>query len=97
MAEYDYSRDRFDEAIAQLMTIADTYQKSEVAVEAIVLAAEIWDSPYNPKRSAVNAEQLLASLENQEKGNERIKIAHLSQKVKTNAEKKKNKGYPTGS
>ncbi|WP_055107279.1 tetratricopeptide repeat protein [Paenibacillus ihumii] len=59
IAEYDYSRDEFEEAIRKLLDIVSKYPNSDIGVEAQILAAEIAESPYNPNRDSARAAQIL--------------------------------------
>lgn len=78
LAEWDYSRDRFQAAIVALLALASSSKDKTISLEAQLLAAEILDSPWNPQRDPAAADQLLTEAESKHPGSNRAAVAALA-------------------
>ena len=92
IAEYYYSRDRFEEAIVQLRKISNQYKQTEAATESLLLIAEILDSPYNPNRNSEEAALVLSNLESKNRSNNRIAVQKMLHETGKRAESRELRG-----
>ena len=88
IAEYEYSRDQFKEALSRLEDIQKKYKKTDIAIEAKILAAEIIESPYNPKRNPSAAENILNNAEQETGGDDRLAVANIAFRTGEQMEKR---------
>lgn len=79
LAEYDYSRDRFEEAIKRLEALSRKYASREIALEAKLLIVEIYESPYNPNRDETKANQIVEQLSQSKAQEERVQVKEAVQ------------------
>jgi tetratricopeptide (TPR) repeat protein len=88
LAEWNYSRDQFEDAINRLEKLIQKNKKSDISIEASILLSEILDSPYNPNRDSAKAMQKLEVLSKDNPKNERISKANIRKQHEKNSEEK---------
>lgn len=81
MAEFEYSRDEFQAALQRLSGVIAQHKDKQVTLEAKLLAAEILESPFNPKRDETAAEGMLARAEQEYPDSSRARVAHAQRQA----------------